>query len=64
MSVIYVVMPIAFALATGAVISFVWAARRGQFDDLETPRWRVLFDDTPDKKPVVEKPAEPSEGNR
>ncbi|MGH7295624.1 MAG: cbb3-type cytochrome oxidase assembly protein CcoS, partial [Polyangiaceae bacterium] len=24
---------------------FAWAARAGQFDDLETPPVRVLFDD-------------------
>ena len=26
---------------------FVWAARRGQFDDLETPGLRMLHDDEP-----------------
>ncbi|RLB62996.1 MAG: cbb3-type cytochrome oxidase assembly protein CcoS, partial [Deltaproteobacteria bacterium] len=26
---------------------FVWAVRSGQFDDLETPAVRILFDDQP-----------------
>jgi cbb3-type cytochrome oxidase maturation protein len=30
-----------------AVIAFIWATRRGQFDDLDTPAIRALHDDTP-----------------
>lgn len=45
MSVIFVVMPIALALALAAVIAFTIAARRGQFDDMDTPALRVLADD-------------------
>ena len=45
MSVIYFMLPFAILLGTGAVIAFLWAARRGQFDDLETPAIRVLFED-------------------
>ena len=54
MSVIYVVLPVALILATISVIAFIWATRRGQFDDMETPRWRMLFDDTPDKPSEAE----------
>lgn len=45
MSVIYVVIPVALVIATAAVGAFIWAARRGQFDDLDTPAVRMLFDD-------------------
>ena len=45
MSVLYIVLPLALLVATGAVVAFVWAARAGQFDDLETPARRILFDD-------------------
>lgn len=45
MSVLYIVLPLALLIATGAVVAFVWAARSGQFDDLETPSRRILFDD-------------------
>jgi cbb3-type cytochrome oxidase maturation protein len=45
MSVIYIVMPVAFVLAGAAVLAFVWAARQGQFDDMETPSIRVAIDD-------------------
>lgn len=47
MSVLYVALPVAILLGASAVVAFVWSARRGQFDDLETPRWRILLDDDP-----------------
>jgi len=45
MSVLYIAIPIALALAVIAVIAFVMQVRGGQFDDLETPPRRMLFDD-------------------
>lgn len=42
---IYILIPVALILATAAVIAFVRAVRAGQFDDLETPRWRILTDE-------------------
>jgi cbb3-type cytochrome oxidase maturation protein len=46
MSVIYIVLPLALLFVLVAVGFFIWAARRGQFDDLETPAHRVLFEDS------------------
>lgn len=45
MSVIFVALPAAVLLATAAVGAFIWAARQGQFDDLDTPPLRVTHDD-------------------
>lgn len=45
MSVVYLVLPLALVIVLVAVMAFVWAARRGQFDDLETPALRMLNDD-------------------
>jgi len=45
MSVLYIALPIALVLAVIAVIAFVLQVRGGQFDDLETPPRRMLFDD-------------------
>jgi cbb3-type cytochrome oxidase maturation protein len=47
MSVLYLLLPLMLAIASGAVIAFVWAARRGQLDDLDTPPLRMLVDDEP-----------------
>lgn len=45
MSVLYVVLPLALIIVGAAVGAFVWSARSGQFDDLDTPPVRVLHDD-------------------
>ena len=49
MSVIYVALPIALVVALIAVIAFVVQVRSGQFDDLDTPPRRMLFDDVESK---------------
>lgn len=50
MSIMYVILPVALIVVFIAVIGFVWAARKGQFDDLETPAMRALHDDVESKK--------------
>jgi cbb3-type cytochrome oxidase maturation protein len=47
MSVLYLLLPLMLAIAGGAVLGFVWAAQRGQLDDLDTPPLRILVDDIP-----------------
>lgn len=51
MAVIYLLLPVALAAAAGAVIGFIWAVRRGQLDDLDTPASRMLNDDLEGPKP-------------
>ncbi|HEX5077371.1 MAG TPA: cbb3-type cytochrome oxidase assembly protein CcoS [Gemmatimonadaceae bacterium] len=46
MSVIFIVVPLAALIVLAAVIAFVASARRGQFDDLDTPPVRMLNDDS------------------
>jgi cbb3-type cytochrome oxidase maturation protein len=45
MSVLYIVLPVAIVMAGVAVGAFLWATRKGQYDDLDTPPHRALFDD-------------------
>jgi cbb3-type cytochrome oxidase maturation protein len=45
MSVIFLVLPLAILVVAAAVIAFVWSARSGQYDDLETPAVRMLRDE-------------------
>ncbi len=47
MSVIYLVLPLALVIVGAAVFAFVWSARSGQFDDMDTPAVRMLHDDAP-----------------
>ena len=45
MSVVFLVLPLALLIVAAAVWAFVWATRRGQYDDLETPAIRAVQDD-------------------
>ena len=48
MSVICLMIPAAIVMAGLAVWAFIRAARTGQFDDLDTPAVRAIFDDDDD----------------
>lgn len=45
MEIIILLVPLAILLLLIAVTAFIWALRRGQFDDLDSPQWRILFED-------------------
>lgn len=50
MIVLYIVLPLALLLAGIALWAFIRATRQGQFDDLDTPALRMLFDADEAKK--------------
>jgi cbb3-type cytochrome oxidase maturation protein len=50
MTVLFVVLPLAVLLSGLAALAFVWATRRGQFDDLETPALRLLTDELEERR--------------
>ena len=66
MSVIYIVLPVALVVVAIAVAAYVWAAKRGQFDDMTTPAMRMLNDDAPaaakPDPPTTPDPREPTAG--
>lgn len=45
MEVLFVLIPVSIVLAAASVVACLAAIRGGQYDDLESPRWRMLFDD-------------------
>ncbi len=45
MEIIYILIPLGLILLALAVAAFFWAVRSGQFDDLESPAWRIVLDD-------------------
>ena len=57
MNIIFVLIPLGLALLLAALAAFFWAVRSGQFDDLESPAWRIILDD--DRAP----PADPDRGD-
>lgn len=36
---------LSLGLGAGAWLAFVWAVKKGEFDDLEAPKHRMLSDD-------------------
>jgi cbb3-type cytochrome oxidase maturation protein len=55
MNIIFLLIPLGLIILLIAVAAFFWAVRSGQYDDLESPAWRILLDD--DRAP----PADPEE---
>jgi len=54
MSVLYIMLPAALLVAGAALGAFILATRAGQFDDLDTPAYRMLpDDDTPNSAHAV-----------
>ncbi|HMN35753.1 MAG TPA: cbb3-type cytochrome oxidase assembly protein CcoS [Chiayiivirga sp.] len=47
MNILLALVPISVVLLGIAIWAFVWAVRRGQFDDLETPALDILVEDAP-----------------
>lgn len=45
MNILLLLVPISIVLLGIAIGAFVWAVRRGQFDDLDTPAIDILRDD-------------------
>jgi cbb3-type cytochrome oxidase maturation protein len=45
MEVLYILVPLALALAGLGIFGFIWAVRTGEFDDLESPAHIMMLDD-------------------
>lgn len=54
MTILYFLIPLSLVLLGFAVWAFFWAVNSGQFDDLDSPAWRILLED--DTKPPADKP--------
>ena len=58
MEIVYVLLPMALLMSAAGLGFFTWAIKSGQFDDLEGPRWRVLYeDDQPVRRPASHSPS-------
>ncbi|RMF69039.1 MAG: cbb3-type cytochrome oxidase assembly protein CcoS [Alphaproteobacteria bacterium] len=44
---IIILIFLSLCLGTGVWLIFLWAARKGEFDDTEGPKYRMLADDDP-----------------
>lgn len=48
MDIIYVLVPLSLVLLAVAIGIFFWAVKNGQFDDMDSPAHKILFDDDDD----------------
>ena len=45
MEVLILIIPLALIIAIGFIASFIFAVKKGQMDDLDTPAFRMLIED-------------------
>lgn len=45
MDIIFITVPVTLAFIGVSIAIFFWASKGGQFDDLDGPAHRILFDD-------------------
>lgn len=45
MEIIVVLLPLSLLLGAFFVFAFIWSVKKGQYDDVETPKFRMLLDD-------------------
>ncbi len=55
MEVLYILIPVSVVLAAAFTVACLRAIRQGQFDDLESPRWRILFEGSAPRTKGAEK---------
>jgi cbb3-type cytochrome oxidase maturation protein len=58
--IVYLMVPLGLVLVALGLWAFFWAVGSGQFDDLDSPGWSVLKDDT--QPPAAQSPAAQSLG--
>lgn len=63
MNIVLFTLGISIFLALAFLIGFIWAAKKGQYDDLVTPSYRMLIDED-DEKYINDRKKEDSENAR
>lgn len=58
MIILLMLVPLSLMLLAFAIGAFVWAVRKGQFDDMDTPALDILRDDTRPDAPRSAKDAD------
>ncbi len=51
MEIVFILVPLVLFIVTLGVLLFSWAVKTGQYDDLEGPAHRILYDDDKDMIP-------------
>lgn len=64
MQIVMVLVPLMLMLVAIGILLFAWAVKSGQYDDVEGPAHRILYDDDEDMIPEdarIRKPARAAE---
>jgi cbb3-type cytochrome oxidase maturation protein len=59
MSVVFILVIVAIIMAGAFLVTFIWAVKSGQYEDIYTPSVRILFDD-PEMKGKEKKDPSPT----
>lgn len=51
MKIVIILVPVMLILVALGIVLFSWAVKNGQYDDLEGPAHRILYDDDEDRIP-------------
>ena len=60
--VLLILIPVTLLLVTVGVLIFNWAVKSGQYDDLEGPAHRILYDD--DRDMIPDDAKQPADAHR
>lgn len=52
MSVLLILLIISIIIATGFLVAFLWSVNTNQFDDVEMPQHKILFDNNLNNKKI------------
>lgn len=63
MEIIYWLIPVAVMLLAIAIAAFVWAVKSEQYSDLESPAYKILFDDDSEGNDTIVEPDKSSTSN-
>lgn len=60
MNIIYLLLTVSVIVALVFFVAFIYAVKKGQYDDIYTPSIRMLFEDeivkeNPKEKPIITK---------
>jgi len=50
MNALYMTIPLALLIAFAALVFFIYTLRSGQYEDMEGPKYRMLFDEDEEGK--------------
>jgi cbb3-type cytochrome oxidase maturation protein len=62
MESLYLIIPLSGLVVIGIALAIVWAVRSGQFEDLDGPPNRILFDD--DRPAALKQAGEPTASSK